>query len=447
MEAALEVEGTTLVGHVSEVTQDAMDRDVLLAGNLESPKPNSASETYALELEGWVVGKSSRAVAIELVHDETEILTIPLNRPRADVSRRFPSAPGSEQSGFYLAFNTLRFPAHFTIHLVAVLENGDRGILATLRGSRRLLRPPGRPRFAPIALTSLGRSGSSFLSRLLASHPDIVGYRPFEYEPRIATYWTDILIELSSPKSYAEQIDPGGTIESHTWWIGDPADMQRNLSNRLEPGLGSWLGTTRIDDLAAMCRDRIDDLYERISGLCRKPADHFVEKTLPTNSTSLLCEIYCDAREVILVRDFRDMVASALAYSKQLGGRGLGRELAVSEDEYVRGAVRNSVLRLVRALDRRSARSHVVRYEDLVANPEDALRRILADLDVDDSDAALRATFEALERSTPDWAGRHRTSSDAQGSIGRWRRDLSPELQAVCNQKLGFGLVAFGYEL
>jgi Sulfotransferase family len=433
--------------HITDVVRCEHDCDVVLDADISQPAPNGTSETYALEVEGWAVGRDSPVAAIEFLHDDTRILSVPLIRARPDVAERFPDAPGNEQRGFYTAFNTLRFPTKFTIELVALLENGERGALGTLRGTRRELHLDNEPRFQPIVVTSLGRSGSSLLSRLLASHPDVLGYRPFEYEPRVATYWVDVLLELSSPKSYVEQIDTRAAIETKAWWIGDFADMQRTLGERLEPALATWFGTTRIQDLATMCRDRIDDVYERIGEISDKHVDHFVEKTLPTNSTSLLCEIYGEGREVILVRDFRDMVVSLLAYNKKLGEHGLGRDLVTCDAEYIQGPVRNSVLRLVRALDRRSGRSHVVRYEDLVLDPEDAMRKMLADLDLDNSDAAMRATFAAHERATPDWAQQHRTSASAQASIGRWRKDLTPELQALCEDMLGFGLVAFGYEL
>jgi hypothetical protein len=39
----------------------------------------------------------------------------------------------------------------------------------------------------------------------------------------------------------------------------------------------------------------------------------------------------------------------------------------------------------------------------------------------------------------------HRTSADFASSIGRWRRDLDPELAAACEQAVGPALEAWGY--
>jgi hypothetical protein len=40
----------------------------------------------------------------------------------------------------------------------------------------------------------------------------------------------------------------------------------------------------------------------------------------------------------------------------------------------------------------------------------------------------------------------HRTVPDPADSIGRWRTDLSPELQSACEEALGPALRSFGYE-
>jgi hypothetical protein len=38
------------------------------------------------------------------------------------------------------------------------------------------------------------------------------------------------------------------------------------------------------------------------------------------------------------------------------------------------------------------------------------------------------------------------TSETPEGSIGRWRRDLEPELAEACEEAFGGALEAFGYE-
>ncbi len=77
---------------------------------------------------------------------------------------------------------------------------------------------------------------------------------------------------------------------------------------------------------------------------------------MPNNTPTLVGELYPDTREVFLVRDFRDMVSSMLAFNAKRGRRELlGLDLAANDADYVLQQVRNGVLRLVNAWKRRGA--------------------------------------------------------------------------------------------
>jgi hypothetical protein len=41
---------------------------------------------------------------------------------------------------------------------------------------------------------------------------------------------------------------------------------------------------------------------------------------------------------------------------------------------------------------------------------------------------------------------KHKTSPDPESSIGRWRYELDPSLQAICQEAFGDVLKEFGYE-
>ena len=82
----------------------------------------------------------------------------------------------------------------------------------------------------------------------------------------------------------------------------------------------------------------------------------------------------------------------------------------------------------------------MLRYEDLILRPRDTVAALAAYLGLDgDHDAML----EPL-RPSPDMDD-HRTSPSAERSIGRWRRDLGPELKKACEESLGGALTSFGY--
>jgi hypothetical protein len=147
---------------------------------------------------------------------------------------------------------------------------------------------------------------------------------------------------------------------------------------------------------------------------------------------------------VILVRDFRDMVASMFAYNAKRGREGFRRDTFASDAEYVAQEVKGAVKALTAAWTERSERSHLVRYEDLVLEPETTIEKLLAYLGLDASEHTVSALTATLFGHGPEteW---HRTTEDPRASIGRWRRDLEPEAREACERALAPELRAFGY--
>ena len=153
-------------------------------------------------------------------------------------------------------------------------------------------------------------------------------------------------------------------------------------------------------------------------------------------------ELYPRLREVVLVRDFRDMVASMFAYNAKRGREGFRRDSAETDAEYVVDQIKSSVHALATAWESRSERAHLIRYEDLVLDPEPTVAALLRYLELDDSPAGeMVATLFARGPET-EW---HRTTADPAASIGRWRRDLTPEARQACEQALASELQIFGY--
>jgi hypothetical protein len=138
------------------------------------------------------------------------------------------------------------------------------------------------------------------------------------------------------------------------------------------------------------------------------------------------------------------MVSSMFAFNEKRGFQDFGRALRSSDAEYIRHNARSNALSLLRAWRERGDRAHLLRYEDLILSPRESVDGLLSYLDLERDDAAANGMIEALsERSDRnEW---HRTTDDPKASIGRWQRDLSPELQRVCEQALGPILEQFGY--
>jgi hypothetical protein len=180
-------------------------------------------------------------------------------------------------------------------------------------------------------------------------------------------------------------------------------------------------------------------------------------------------DLYPEARELFVIRDFRDMACSMFSFNRRRGYVGVGPQNAVDEADFIR-KLRPSIARLLEAYRERSDRSLLVKYEDLVLKTDTVLPGVLDYLGVRSDPATIRRMQRDAARMprvsvikgllsrfvprrfqarSPDFFSRlksHRTSGgDPSSSVGRWTSDLSPELQAVAHESFGDLLEEAGY--
>jgi hypothetical protein len=219
------------------------------------------------------------------------------------------------------------------------------------------------------------------------------------------------------------------------------------MPSALELGMEEWLENDAVENLAALCQTQIEAFYlevARRSG--KRDVRYFAEKFLldPT-LLDLTTEIFPGARELILVRDFRDRLSSVFAWNEKRGDHGFGHEAEMSKAEYLAERVNADAEGLLSRRRRKGESAHLVRYEDLILEPQRTLKGILEFLDVDAGAEAVIETLRLANRPNELLDG-HRTVSDPTQTIGRWRRDLPPDLAAECNEILAPVLAEFGYE-
>jgi hypothetical protein len=336
----------------------------------------------------------------------------------------------------------LRLPERFELDVLIRLKDGTRAPLARVTGHRRLFTPGDNALVHPIMITTLGRTGSTWATALLGSHPRVVAFRPYTYEPRVATYWADVLAGLAEPRSYAQAIS--GEVYGWDWWTG-----RERLSPFVEmgsdPGIARFLGTQNIEALAAFCRGRIAAFYDEVSRARHVTPDYFVEKTSPdSGAPMMLRQFYPGTREVFLVRDFRDVAASTLAYNVKRGVTGFGRETVESDEEYIRGPLRRDAQELLEAWRDRAEDSYLLRYESLIERPHETLAGLFSYLSIEADEDTIRGAMQRADR--PLAQKQHQTSESARKSIGRWKTDLPEHLQRACDEALGEMLLEFGYQ-
>ena len=179
------------------------------------------------------------------------------------------------------------------------------------------------------------------LMRLLSSHPEVLSYRPHRFEQRIASYWIEALLALSDPASYLRGVTPQTVarqgVEDRTWWLGIDAPVPWPLRDE---AVQDWLGGEAVEALAETCQQRIDAVYETIATTTGATGEPFFAEKSTLRVSSVAAELYPNGRELFLVRDFRDMVCSMLAFNEKRGVSGFGRAEADSDMEFVEHARR-----------------------------------------------------------------------------------------------------------
>ncbi len=410
----------------------------LVGRSIDLPAAGERVDGYQLVLHGWALGRSGPPEVFEIRRGRLPTVLVAPNRIRPDVAAAFPDVADAGRSGFEARISLLGLPPRFEIRVSAVFDGApvEVGVVGGTRAPLRL--PPPAPGPLPVLMTTLGRSGSTWLSHVLGRHPAILCYRPFELEPRAVGYWTSVLRSLSEPASSSEMLR--GVLGRVHWWLGDPEREQVSIAS-LEPGVQRLLTRTSVESTAAFCRWQIQEFYASVAG-AERPR-WFVEKA-DYDMVHLCRDLFPETRELVLVRDFRDLIPSVIAFNRKQGFESFGRELVASDLDFI-GEMRSQAVALLTSWKARRGDAHLVRYEDLILEPEATLGAILAYLDVDSSPDTVADVVRRARTTSEEMQAAHRTSTDPAASIGRWRRDLSPELQAACEEAFADLLPEFGY--
>jgi hypothetical protein len=421
--------------------------DWVLEAELVHPRTGEELEAYAgthsVSFEGWAIAGGGEPLKVEVRDARGRLAQAPVSIARRDVAQRLPDTPGAQSAGFGTVVGTIGHPQEWQFEVELVREDGERSALATITGRRRPLRSSFEPRLQPLLITTLGRTGSSWLELLLAKHPEIVACRPFIHDARLTSYWAAVLRTLAEPASYLQIIRP--ELYPGAWWTGEQRPGQLPL-HMAETHMARWLGGESVETVAGFCQARIEDFYRELARA--EGGDgvrYFAEKCWPEEFTPrIIAELYPEGREILLVRDFRDMVCSILQFNAKRGTQSFGREATDSDNEFIR-YLRDNANQMLESWQARHQRSHLMRYEDLIREPETTLAAAFAYLGVANDADTIRDTIAEANAELPAAQRDHRTSESPAASIGRWQRELSAQQRAICEETFGDALEAFGY--
>jgi hypothetical protein len=406
----------------------------LIDWSIEAPTAGTKEDVYALRVQGWVLGRTSQIDSVEFVCEERVIRSVPVQGRRSDINRNHPEVPDDVRCGFRALVGVVGLPPRFELNLRAVLVNEGRVPLGSIRARHSSVRSAFKPALQPLIVTSLGRSGSTWLMAMVAAHPQIVVEGDYPYEFGTARYWAQVLKVLSEPAE--PHSSNGRSLETDIWHVGYNPFYIPAVAG--QPELRTWLGREQIERAATFCVESIERSYLAVGRSTGKgDVSYFAEKHLarPGRTATLIRELYDNAKEVFVVRDFRDALCSFIDYDNVLGANRPGAE----REQVARWS--RWAADLERTWKARQLDSHLVHYEEMVRRPHETLDALLEYLNLERSSRTLSQMLKGASTKAPEL---HLTSSNAAESIGRWQRE-SDEFQALCNHALSEPLRAFGY--
>ena len=422
---------------IEDVIPLAGGSEHLAGASVEVPARAAELDRWWIPISGWVLGRDAPVQTVEVVHQHVPLRSVPAGLERLDVGWSYPDVAHAANSGFNLRTAALGLPETFVLRLEAGFADGHRVPFALIRGRRRALSIAPATTLHPIAVTGLGRCGSTLAMAMLAGHPQVVAASGFPYAARPGAYWLQMLRVLSGPADSVGSAHPD-TFEQNIHWVGSHPFNAAPLTDT--PAAGEWLGCVYPEQLASFCAWSADALYQRVAAdQGRTRARYWAEKHEPGAVPRLLSELDGDGRELLLVRDFRDMACSMLEFARRRG-----QAHGATDEEFI-VSLAPAVARLVAYASERGERAHVVRYEELVTEPRETLAGILAHLELDAGDALLDELVGSATAASPELTA-HRTTPDAEASIGRHTEELSPEAAEAAEAAFGPALDTFGYQ-
>ncbi|TDJ74615.1 MAG: sulfotransferase [Planctomycetota bacterium] len=312
----------------------------------------------------------------------------------------------------------------------------------------------------PLLLSGMFRSGTTLLSRMLGAGPECLvvadpfiyvlkAYRSFHLARAGATDWDPE--EPTSDHFFARHADVNAAILAADLSEDIPAELLgrlradiRRWKSEQHPGLCRRLdqvgGRTFADvyrSLTELSVELYGDAGTRLAGT----KVSWCEEFLPA-----LARAFPEMRFVMLVRDLRAIVAS----QNRKQGSGAGKRPLLF---YVRHW-RKSVALTRSFLDHEgelSGRVQLLRYEDLVRDPQARLEELCAFLDTPFTPAMTRVEAFRAESETGSWLTNSSFADPGEGiytdSLARWLSVLSSAEIEALNALAGPELAWMGYEL
>ena len=97
--------------------------DTLWGFGIISPKVNFVTNTGAILVKGWVLGKKSQVETLKVVYQAEQILETSVNLRRSGIAEQYPDIPTANQCGFEFCLSVVGIAEIAELKLEAVLQD------------------------------------------------------------------------------------------------------------------------------------------------------------------------------------------------------------------------------------------------------------------------------------------------------------------------------------
>jgi hypothetical protein len=432
-------------------------------GKLDGPIPPFVTTLPFVSLSGWTLSLGAPLKRVAIRRDGNDVADGQMV-PRPDVAATHASTDWARSSGFHAAVWAHDLAGDFAVDVEAEFEDGSVAELWRLvgRAAATVEEAPFCPNLGPqspttngslvgarssdgagpgaLLVTSFGRSGSSLVMEMLGEHPEILLRRVPPFEARF--------VQASCARTFLlfAMIDPQATgiakLGVNRYW--DNAIIATQMAGG-DKELKTRNAFTVSERLCAEFHQGVRDYLSELGRLEGKQDTRYVcEKSWIGGPQTQLRWMWPRTKEIVLVRDLRDVICSIDSFNRKRGFASFGREAFPDDGPYFAhiGQMADSIIERAEGPDEVS---RVIRYEDLVGDPKRVLHGLCDWLEVDSGTATVSAMLEGVSKFAS-FRDHHMTSGSTNHSVGRWRKDFSDQQTALYerhlaerNRRLGYG--------
>ena len=279
------------------------------------------------------------------------------------------------------------------------------------------------------------RSGSTWLRRMAEQHPQIVGVN----EPLIGNHLSPFLSD--EPGYRAEDLDLGTFT------------FRRVLEGDSDKFFAEKYADVWLPALRQLINDRFQAHLEREAGpAAASGALLLIKEPNGSQSADVIMRAQPTARLLFLLRDGRDVVDSELA-SFVVGGwqeQSFDHMRGVEESDRLAFAIRSAHHWLWRtevvqaAFAEHRGPKHLVRYEDLLREPERHMRELFGWLEIPTDAIELPQVVEEFSFERLPYRGAEQQNRFAKP--GAWRENLRPDERDAVQEILAPKMRELGYD-